>query len=59
MSQRFAAARAAGVTTIFAPQSEIAPEGVRVMPVRHVAEALSWASGRPRTPDTLLNRRSA
>ncbi len=45
MAQRFAAARAAGVTTIFAPESEIAPEGVRVMPVRHVAEALSWASG--------------
>jgi DNA repair protein RadA/Sms len=45
MSQRFAAARAAGVTTIFAPEGEVAPEGVRVTPVRHVAEALSWAAG--------------
>jgi len=45
MAQRFAAARAAGVTTIFAPPDEIAPEGLRLMPVRHVSEALSWASG--------------
>lgn len=45
MAQRFAAARAAGVTTIFAPEGEGAPEGVRVMPVRHVAQALAWAAG--------------
>jgi DNA repair protein RadA/Sms len=45
MAQRFAAARAAGVTTVFAPDGEGVPEGVRVIPVRHVAEALSWAAG--------------
>ena len=60
MAQRLAAARAAGVTTVFAPEGEVAPEGVRVMPVRHVAEALTWAAGSAAArPDTLLNRRSA
>ncbi|MGZ8602879.1 MAG: AAA family ATPase [Actinomycetota bacterium] len=45
MSQRFAAARAAGVTTVFAPGGEIAPAGVQLMPVRHVVDALSWVAG--------------
>lgn len=47
MSQRFAAARAAGVSTVFAPTGEAAPEGVRVVPVRSVPEALSWAASSP------------
>lgn len=50
MSQRLAAARAAGVSTVFAPAGEAAPEGVRVVPVRSVAEALSWASSSPSHP---------
>ncbi|MGH2539940.1 MAG: AAA family ATPase [Actinomycetota bacterium] len=44
MEQRLAAARAAGVSSVFAPPVEPAPEGVRVMPVRHVLDALTWAS---------------
>jgi len=43
MGPRFAAASAAGVTSVFAPAGEAAPEGLRVIPVRHVAEALGWA----------------
>ena len=50
MSQRLAAARAAGVSTVFAPTGEAAPEGVRVVPVRDVAEALSWAPRSPSQP---------
>ena len=44
MAQRFAAARAAGVSTVFAPPGEIAHGGVQVVPVRHVIEALPWIS---------------
>ena len=42
MAQRFAAARAAGVSTVFAPPGEFAHADVEVVPVRHVIEALSW-----------------
>lgn len=42
MAQRFAAARTAGVTTVFAPPGEPALDGLRFVPVRHVAEALTW-----------------
>ena len=47
MAQRFAAARAAGVTTVYAPADGDAIDGVRVVPVRHVGEAISWAHGSP------------
>ena len=44
MSQRAAAARAAGCTVLFAPEgAPAALEGLRVVPVRHVGEALRWA----------------
>jgi DNA repair protein RadA/Sms len=47
MQQRLAAARAAGRTTVYAPGSAEAPEGVSIRPVRHVVEALGWALGTP------------
>ena len=44
LDQRFAAARAAGVSAVFAPPVEPSPAGVRMVPVRHVLDALTWAS---------------
>jgi DNA repair protein RadA/Sms len=47
MSQRLAAARAAGLTTVFAPAGDDrAPEGIRVVVLRHLTEALAWATER-------------
>jgi DNA repair protein RadA/Sms len=44
MAQRVAAARSAGCSTIYAAElPRTAPDGVRVVRVRHVAEALRWA----------------
>ena len=57
MAQRLAAARAAGCTTIFAPRGEAtALEGLRIIPVGQVAEALTWAR---RPAGTGSERRSA
>ena len=45
MAQRLAAARAAGVTTVFAPSSvagQAGDQGVRMVPVRHLQDALEW-----------------
>ena len=51
MAQRVAAAEAAGCTTVFAASAPEAASGARVVPVRHVSEALTWAAppirGRP------------
>lgn len=51
MAQRLAAARAAGISTVFGPGEPGTREGVRVVPVRRVRDALTWASpagkGRP------------
>ncbi len=47
MVQRLAAARAAGVRTVFAPTTEGNADGPRVVPVRHVRDALAWASRGP------------
>jgi DNA repair protein RadA/Sms len=44
MPQRLAAAGAAGCRSVFAAPGTESP-GPRVVPVRHVAEALSWALG--------------
>ncbi len=45
MEQRLAAARTAGCSTVFAPTEEApAPPGVRVVSVRHVSDALGWAT---------------
>ncbi|HEU4356106.1 MAG TPA: AAA family ATPase [Actinomycetota bacterium] len=43
MAQRLTAARAAGIRTVYGP-SGVNAEGVRVRPVRHVRDALTWAS---------------
>jgi DNA repair protein RadA/Sms len=45
LGQRLAAARAAGITTVFGPASAAghgADRGVRLVPVRHLADALGW-----------------
>jgi hypothetical protein len=44
MQQRFAAARGAGCTSVFAPgPAEGAPAGLIVRSVGHVTQALGWA----------------
>jgi DNA repair protein RadA/Sms len=44
MGQRAAAARAAGCSVLFAPEGSCdALDGIRVVPVRHVGDALRWA----------------
>jgi len=43
MRQRFAAARAAGCSHVFAPPSDEASDGLQVVPVRSVAEAVRWS----------------
>jgi len=43
MPQRLAAAKGAGVRTVFAAGSPKSEEGLRVVSVRHVADALGWA----------------
>ena len=44
MPQRLAAARAAGCSVVFASGSSQTVDGVRIHPVRHVRDALGWAS---------------
>ena len=46
MEQRLAAARVAGVSTVFAPIDRGLSDGPRVVTVRHVKDALTWASSR-------------
>jgi DNA repair protein RadA/Sms len=43
IAQRLAAASAAGIRTVFAPAGTAASEGIRIVPVRHVKDALTWA----------------
>ncbi len=43
MEQRVAAARAAGCTTLFGPERAGPLDGLRVVTVGHVSEALGWA----------------
>ncbi len=52
MGLRMAAARAAGVRTIVAPEGSGGGDGVAIRPVRHVREALSWSRSdkEPRGP---------
>jgi DNA repair protein RadA/Sms len=53
MAQRISAARAAGCTTVYAPEgSPEAPEGIRVRNVRHVVDALGWTLSPARTAET-------
>ena len=46
MSTRLAAARAVGVRTVFAPPGGEPIDGIAIVPVRHVKDALTWAAGR-------------
>jgi DNA repair protein RadA/Sms len=46
MSTRLAAARAVGVRTVFAPPGGEPMDGIAIVPVRHVKDALTWAAGR-------------
>lgn len=59
MPQRLATARAAGSTRIFAAPDVVAIDGIEVVPVRHVAQALSWAMVNSQLAPGELNRRSA
>jgi DNA repair protein RadA/Sms len=43
MEQRLAAARAAGIRTVFAPAGTAPAREIRIVPVRHVNNALTWA----------------
>jgi len=43
MEQRVAAARAAGCSTLFGPERAGPLDGLAVVTVGHVSEALSWA----------------
>jgi DNA repair protein RadA/Sms len=43
MGQRLAAAKASGVTMVFGSAEARSADGVRIAPVRHVADALRWA----------------
>jgi DNA repair protein RadA/Sms len=48
LAQRLAAARAAGIATVFGPGSAAGQggdQGVRLVPVRHLRDALGWALG--------------
>jgi DNA repair protein RadA/Sms len=43
-AQRLAAARASGIRTVFAPGGTDGVDGIRIVPVRHLSEALTWAA---------------
>ena len=48
MAQRLAAARAAGIRTVFAPTSAAGQrpvDGIRLVPVRHLRDGLQWMLG--------------
>ncbi len=45
MGQRMAAARTVGIETVFAPSGTGSEHGLRVVPVHHLKEALTWATG--------------
>jgi DNA repair protein RadA/Sms len=53
MAQRLTAARAAGCTSVFAPEGS-GSEGLDLVPVRHVRDALGWALRPVETVDDLL-----
>jgi DNA repair protein RadA/Sms len=57
MAQRLAAARAAGITTVFGPDAGQGPDhGVRVVAVRHLRDALGWMLGGVEDPRMLDQR---
>jgi DNA repair protein RadA/Sms len=48
MAQRLSAARAAGISTVFAPGEGGTASGLHVVPVRRVRDVLTWASSTAR-----------
>lgn len=46
MTHRLAAARAVGVRTVFGPPGSEPMDGIEIVPVGHVKDALTWAAGR-------------
>jgi len=59
MPQRLAAARAAGLAKVFGAPDVVVADGIEVVPVRHVTQALSWATGNAPAVPGELNGRSA
>jgi DNA repair protein RadA/Sms len=59
LEQRLAAARAAGIGTVFAPTGTTPDRDVRIVPVRHVKDALTWAGTFPRRPHAAAGRAGA
>ena len=60
MGARLSAARAAGLRTVFVPEGAQGLEGLSLVPVRHVMQALTWAAARPASvpgPPALVFRR--
>jgi predicted ATP-dependent serine protease len=53
MAARLSAAKAAGLRTVFVPEGTEPANALRLVPVRHVMQALTWAAARPgaRTDD--------
>jgi DNA repair protein RadA/Sms len=48
VAQRLASARAAGIRTVFAPPGTAEDRDLRIVPIRHLRDALTWAAvGRP------------
>ncbi len=43
MQRRFAAAKAAGLATVFAPGDRSREDGLRIVTIRHVRDAFGWA----------------
>jgi DNA repair protein RadA/Sms len=46
MAQRAAAAGRSAIETVFCPQAGAPPGDVRIVPIRHVSQALGWALGK-------------
>ena len=48
MGQRLSAAASAGIELVFAPPGTSSRKGIRLVPVEHVSDAVTWASARKR-----------
>jgi DNA repair protein RadA/Sms len=59
MRARLGAARAAGIRTVFAPSDSVRVDGLTIVAVRHVKDALTWAGSSPRRSDRTAGPRSA
>lgn len=48
MAQRLSAAASAGIELVFAPPATASRKGLRLVPVEHLGDAVTWASARKR-----------